>query len=82
MNSFNIQVRVLEEQRQDMRRAAARRRLVSLARNQLPRRPRFYNPLLVQFGGWLVALGSRLQRHYGTICEAQPVATASRASQG
>ena len=83
MNSFDIEVRVLEEQRQDMRRAAAQRRLVKLAREENLRRARFYSPLLVELGGWLVALGSRLQSHYGTICETQTVATAGgRVSQG
>ena len=67
---------VKEEQRQDLLRDAARRRLVAQARATKRRQRRRYSPVLVRLGRWLEASGRGLQARYGLLAEAGVVRAA------
>jgi hypothetical protein len=67
---------IKEEQRQDMLRDAARRRLIAQARVAGRRPRRIYSPLLVRLGCWLETWGCRLQARYGVLAEVGVVRTA------
>ena len=66
---------IKEEQRQDLLRDAARRRLIAqaYATKQQPRR--LYSPVLVRFGRWLEIRGRSLQNRYGVLAEAGVIRT-------
>jgi hypothetical protein len=61
---------IKEEQRQDMLRDAAHRRLVIKARMADRQPERRYSQALVWLGRWLETLGCRLQARYGVLAEA------------
>jgi hypothetical protein len=68
---------VKEEQRKDLLRTAARRRLIAQASAAKQRPERLYSPMLVQLGCWLETWGRSLQMRYGVLAEAG-VAQATR----
>ena len=71
-----------EEQRKDLLRAAARRRLLAQASGTKQRPERLYSPMLVRLGCWLETWGRNLQTRYGVLAEAGVVqATNDGASQ-
>ena len=59
-----------EEQRQDLLRDAARRRLIAQARATKQRPRQLYSPVLVRLGRWLEICGRSLQNRYGVLKEA------------
>ena len=61
---------IKEEQRKDLLRAAARRRLIAQASAARQRPGRLYSPLLVRLGCWLETWGRSLQTRYGVLTEA------------
>lgn len=65
-----------EEQRQDLLREAARRRLIAQARAANRRPRRVYSVVLVRLGCWLESWGRSLQTRYGVLAEAGVVRTA------
>jgi hypothetical protein len=67
---------IKEEQRQDLLREAAHRRLIAQA--QAVRQPpkRLYSPALVRLGRWLELFGRNLQARYGVLAEAGIIRTA------
>jgi hypothetical protein len=67
---------IKEEQRQDLLREAARRRLIAQARTASRRPVRVYSPALVRLGRWLETWGCRLQARYGVLAEAGVVRSA------
>jgi hypothetical protein len=67
---------IKEEQRQDLLREAARRRLIAQARTARRRPGRIYSPALVRLGRWLETWGRSLQTRYGVLTEAGAVRTA------
>ena len=71
---------VREEQRRDMLREAARRRLIAQARVADRRPGRIYSPTLVRLGRWLETWGCRLQARYGGLAEAGIVRLAGDAT--
>jgi hypothetical protein len=72
---------VKEEQRQDMLRDAARRRLAARAHPPARRAGRRYSHALVWLGRRLEALGCRLQARYGALAEAGVARTVDQAGQ-
>jgi hypothetical protein len=67
---------IKEEQRQDLLREAARRRLIAQARAVKRRQERRYSPVLVRLGCWLEIWGRSLQTRYGVLAEAGVVRAA------
>jgi hypothetical protein len=67
---------IKEEQRQDLLREAARRRLIAQARTVNRRPRRTFSPVLVRLGCWLETWGRSLQTRYGVLAEAGGVRTA------
>ena len=61
---------IKEEQRQDLLRAAARRRLIAQASAAKRRPERRYSPVLARLGCWLEMWGRSLQTRYGVLAEA------------
>ena len=68
---------IKEEQRQDMLREAARRRLIAQARAEKRLPGRIYSPALVRLGRWLELWGRGLQARHGVLAEAGIVRAAS-----
>src|SRR5262245_43322021 len=66
---------IKEEQRQDLLRQAARRRLIAQARATNRRPKRIFSPVLVRLGRWLEACGRCLQVRDGALAEAGVVRT-------
>jgi hypothetical protein len=73
---------IKEEQRQDMLRDAAHRRLIAQARATRQRQRRLYSPVLVRLGRWLEMCGRSLQTRYGLLAEAGVVRTAGDSTSG
>ena len=67
---------IKEEQRKDLLRDAARRRLIAQVGAAKERPGRRYSPALVRLGRWLEACGRNLQARYGLLAEAGVVRTA------
>jgi hypothetical protein len=68
---------IKEEQRQDMLRDAARRRLIAQASAARQPPKRLYSPVMVRLGRWLEIYGRNLQMRYGMLAEAGVIRTAS-----
>ena len=68
---------IKEEQRQDLLRDAARRRMIAQARMTKRRPKQRYSPALVRLGRWLEEYGRSLQARYGLLTETGVVRTAS-----
>lgn len=82
LNWVDEQIR--EQYRRDLLREADHDRLIAKARGEQPKARRFYGPVVVQLGRWLVTLGCNLQSRYGAIVEIpvaavapEPIATCS-----
>ena len=67
---------IKEEQRKDLLREAARRRLIAQASAAKRRPERLYSPVLVRLGCWLETWGRSLQTRYGVLAEAGVVRAA------
>ncbi|HET9223703.1 MAG TPA: hypothetical protein VFO07_14420 [Roseiflexaceae bacterium] len=66
-----------EEQRQDLLRDAARRRLIAQAHAAKQPSKRLYSPVMVRLGRWLEICGRSLQTRYGVLAEAGVIRAAS-----
>jgi hypothetical protein len=67
---------IKEEQRRDLLRDAARRRLIAQARAAERRPGRLFSSMLVRVGRWLEMCGRSLQTRYGVLAEAGVIRTA------
>jgi hypothetical protein len=67
---------IKEEQRQDLLRDAARRRLIAQANAGKRPLKRHYSPVLVRLGRWLEVCGRNIQARYGMLAEAGVIRTA------
>jgi hypothetical protein len=70
MRSLDLERAYQEERRNDIMRAAAKRRLIEevSAAQPEPRRERFYSALLVRLGCMLSGWGMRLRGRYAAGC--------------